>query len=154
MTILQRSTARLSYAFFRIRRANAAKEMPFFFRPSRKFCPIFARASVDTILLSVYSALATGGYCTFCEQKVPKKLSRMLTHPNSISGQYSPCFFGGDLFCGRVGRLKPYRARQKSVTPNPHEEPCDPNGFKVRQHFRKFFWFSLFTKRTVPYRSQ
>jgi hypothetical protein len=38
-----------------------------------------------------------------------------------------------------VGRSKPYRARQKSVTPNQHEEPCDPNGFKVRSTFESLF---------------
>ena len=77
----------------------------------------------------------------------------MLTHPNSISVQYSPVSLGVLFFAGALMRKLPDRARQKSVTPNPHEEPCDPNGFKVRQHFRKSFGYLFFRKGTVPARS-
>jgi hypothetical protein len=42
------------------------------------------------------------------------------------------------FFAGAWGDSKPYRARQKSVTPNPHEEPCAPDGLKVRSTFESF----------------
>jgi hypothetical protein len=74
----------------------------------------------------------------------------MLTHPNSISVQYSPVSLGVIFFAGALMRKLPDRARQKSVTPNPHEEPCDPNGLKVRSTFGSLL--GTFSSEKVRYR--
>jgi hypothetical protein len=39
------------------------------------------------------------------------------------------------FFAGAIRFQITTRARQKSVTPNQYEEPCNPNGFKVRSTF-------------------
>ena len=57
--------------------------------------------------------------------------------------------FGGDLFCGRDKVLHRNTRPSKKCHPQENRRTLYRDRVRMRKHPRKFFWFSLFTKRTV-----